>query len=349
VQTAVDVETGVAAVTAASGAAWAGRVIDADRARLQHEGGIIFGLGPALFEELAFPDGHPSATTLLDYRIPSLLDTPIHLATTSLEGGPDAEPTGIGESLIPAVAPAVAAAIRHATGARLDTLPITPERVLAAIDGVRGIEDTAAARLTAAPPASTTTALPVAPTGLTAVATTGEDRVEVSFTVDGRPVTVEATPLRSLRAVLAHDLAIRSVRAPCGVGVCGACTVLIDGTGVRSCLRPVVLLEGASVITSAGVPPDDPVTTAFIAAGAAQCGTCIPGMVLATRALLTREPAPDDAAVRAALAGNLCRCGSYGRILDAVASLSVERTVASSDGGPIGAAAEVPSTGRSRS
>jgi CO/xanthine dehydrogenase Mo-binding subunit/aerobic-type carbon monoxide dehydrogenase small subunit (CoxS/CutS family) len=349
VQTAVDVETGVAAVTAASGAAWAGRVLDADRARLQHEGGIIFGLGPALFEELAFPVGQPSATTLLDYRVPSLLDTPIHLATISLEAGPDAEPTGIGESLIPAVAPAVASAIRQATGARLDTLPMTPERVLAAIDAARGTEDPAVEPFPIAPPATTTVAHPVAPTDLTAVAPVTGDRVEVNFTVDGRPVTVEATALRSLRAVLAEDLAIRSVRAPCGVGVCGACTVLIDGTAVRSCLRPVVLVDGASVVTSAGVPPDDRVTTAFIAAGAAQCGTCIPGMVLATRALLTREPAPDDAAVRVALAGNLCRCGSYGRILDAVAALSAEGTVASSEGGPEDAAAEAPSTGRSRS
>ncbi|HSL34617.1 MAG TPA: xanthine dehydrogenase family protein molybdopterin-binding subunit, partial [Candidatus Limnocylindrales bacterium] len=129
VRAEVDAETGVVAVTDAVGAAWAGRVIDAGRARLQDEGGIIFGLGPALFEELEFRHGRPAATTLLDYRIPTPLDVPERLQTYELESGAaDAEPAGIGESLIPAVAPAIAAAIRDATGAVLQTLPLAPER-----------------------------------------------------------------------------------------------------------------------------------------------------------------------------------------------------------------------------
>jgi aerobic-type carbon monoxide dehydrogenase small subunit (CoxS/CutS family) len=122
--------------------------------------------------------------------------------------------------------------------------------------------------------------------------------------------------------VLADSLGIRSVRAPCGVGVCGACTVLVNGRAVRSCLRPLALVADADIVTSEGLPEDDRVSHAFVEAGAAQCGSCIPGMVLATHDLLAADPAPTDEQARRALAGNLCRCGTYGRILDAVAAVS---------------------------
>jgi aerobic-type carbon monoxide dehydrogenase small subunit (CoxS/CutS family) len=140
--------------------------------------------------------------------------------------------------------------------------------------------------------------------------------------VDGQALTMAVPPLTPLCDVLADRLGIRSVRAPCRVGVCGSCTVLVDGRAVRSCLRPVGLVAGASIVTAAGLPEDDLVTRAFADAGAAQCGSCIPGFVLAAHDLLARESAPSDARVRAALAGNLCRCGTYGRIFDAVAALS---------------------------
>lgn len=148
--------------------------------------------------------------------------------------------------------------------------------------------------------------------------------------VNGRRVEVAADPLDSLREALGERLALRSVREPCGVGACGACTVLVDGRPVRSCLQAVGLLADAEVMTVEGLAPDDPVVTAFAAANAFQCGFCTPGFVMSTKALLTTEPAPEPAAVPQALAGNLCRCGSYSLILEAVrAALSV-----SSEPGP---------------
>jgi aerobic-type carbon monoxide dehydrogenase small subunit (CoxS/CutS family) len=123
--------------------------------------------------------------------------------------------------------------------------------------------------------------------------------------------------MASLQRVLAEELGIRAVRAPCGVGACGACTVLLDGRPVRSCLQAVGLVQDRAVDTPAGLPADDPVVRAYVDAGAAQCGSCIPGFVLATRALLAEDPYPTDDAIRDHLAGQLCRCGTYARILDA--------------------------------
>jgi aerobic-type carbon monoxide dehydrogenase small subunit (CoxS/CutS family) len=94
--------------------------------------------------------------------------------------------------------------------------------------------------------------------------------------------------------------------------------VLVDGRAVRSCLRPVGLAAGATIVTAEGLPPGHHVLEAFVAAGAAQCGFCIPGAVLSATDLLRRNPAPDTDAIRAGLSGNLCRCGTYGRIVDAV-------------------------------
>jgi aerobic-type carbon monoxide dehydrogenase small subunit (CoxS/CutS family) len=105
------------------------------------------------------------------------------------------------------------------------------------------------------------------------------------------------------------------------VGACGACTVLIGGRPVKSCLQAVGLVGDAEVTTVEGLAADDPVVTAFAAANAFQCGFCIPGFVMAARALLAADPAPDAERVREALAGNLCRCGSYSLILEAVLGL----------------------------
>ncbi len=133
VEVAVDVETGCVRVSDVRGAAWAGRVVDPVAARLQNEGNVVFGMGPSLFEDLALADGHPRSTSLRDYRIPAIGDLPERLVTVALEGE-DGEPAGLGESLIPAVAPAVGNALAAALGIRLRDLPMTPERVLQALD-----------------------------------------------------------------------------------------------------------------------------------------------------------------------------------------------------------------------
>jgi nicotinate dehydrogenase subunit A len=151
--------------------------------------------------------------------------------------------------------------------------------------------------------------------GATAVPA-GADR-EVVLDVDGRAITVRADPMTPLQRVLSDDLGVRAVRAPCGVGACGACAVLLDGRPVRSCLQATGLVGDRRIVTPAGIAEDDPVVRAFIDEGAAQCGSCIPGFVLATRALVEEAGHPDDEQIRAALGGHLCRCGTYARILDA--------------------------------
>ena len=128
----------------------------------------------------------------------------------------------------------------------------------------------------------------------------------------------EAAPLLY---VLRNDLGLNGPRFGCGLGQCGACSVLIDGNVVRSCLIPAAGLGNARVTTLEGLgTPDNPhpLQAAFVAEQAAQCGYCSNGMILAAAALLERNPSPSDGEIRAALDGNLCRCGTHTRILRAV-------------------------------
>jgi aerobic-type carbon monoxide dehydrogenase small subunit (CoxS/CutS family) len=142
--------------------------------------------------------------------------------------------------------------------------------------------------------------------------------VTIRFTLNGRPVEVEAAPQETLLAVLRRELGVLSVRETCGIGVCGACTVLLDGEPVSGCLLLVPLAEGHAVTTAEGIAEGDPVRQAFAEVHAFQCGFCTPGMALTVSALLDEDPEPDEEAIRLALAGNLCRCGCYVKIADAV-------------------------------
>jgi aerobic-type carbon monoxide dehydrogenase small subunit (CoxS/CutS family) len=151
------------------------------------------------------------------------------------------------------------------------------------------------------------------------------DRVRLR--VNGEVSDIPAEPLRSLGDVLGEELGLRSVRQPCGVGACGACTVLVANQPVKSCLQAAALVGDREVVTTESLPPDDPVLAAFAARNAFQCGYCVPGFVMSTRALLAADPAPTPEVVREGLAGNLCRCGSYSLILEAVLALvSAEST-----------------------
>jgi aerobic carbon-monoxide dehydrogenase small subunit len=146
--------------------------------------------------------------------------------------------------------------------------------------------------------------------------------VRVSLTVNGVPRTADDVwPGESLLFMLRERLALPGSKNACEQGECGSCTVMLDGQAVCSCLVAAPQAEGATVLTVEGLAKGDalhPVQEAFVAAGAVQCGFCTPGLVVAVADLLDRNPSPTDEETREALAGNLCRCTGYEKILDAV-------------------------------
>ncbi len=149
----------------------------------------------------------------------------------------------------------------------------------------------------------------------------------IRFTVNGRAVELRTHPMARLLDVLREELALTGTKEGCGEGECGACSVLVDGELVNSCLVPVAQAEGAAVTTIEGVAGHGelhPVQRAFIEHGGAQCGICTPGMVMAAVALLAHTPRPSEEQIRTGLAGNLCRCTGYVKIFDAVAAAAGE-------------------------
>jgi len=143
----------------------------------------------------------------------------------------------------------------------------------------------------------------------------------MKLTVNGREHNVSAEPDTPLLYVLREELALNGAKFGCGLGQCGACTVMVAGQAVLSCVTPILLVEGREVTTVEGLgTPDNPgpMQRAFIAEQAAQCGYCIPGMMMRAQALLQNNPVVTDADIRAELQGNLCRCGTHMRILRAV-------------------------------
>jgi aerobic-type carbon monoxide dehydrogenase small subunit (CoxS/CutS family) len=146
--------------------------------------------------------------------------------------------------------------------------------------------------------------------------------------VNGIEHTLTGPPTRTLLTALREDLNLGSVREGCGIGMCGACTVLLDGRAMSSCLLLAGQAVGKSVTTVEGLASGDrlhPVQQAFIDQAGFQCAYCTPGFILAVVALLEEQPAPDDDTIRAYLAGNLCRCGSYYNILRAVRACRADR------------------------
>ena len=144
-----------------------------------------------------------------------------------------------------------------------------------------------------------------------------------SLKVNGETHDVEAEADTPLLYVLRNDLGLNAAKFGCGLGQCGACTVLLDGRPVRSCIILAVEADGAHVTTVEGLAQGEelhPLQRAFIEHGAVQCGFCIPGMLLASKALLDGNPNPDEEEVRYALGGHICRCGGYGAMGAAVAA-----------------------------
>ena len=145
--------------------------------------------------------------------------------------------------------------------------------------------------------------------------------VTVQCRVNGADATLTGHPMNRLLDTLRTQLHLTGVKEGCGEGECGACSILLDGQLVNSCLVPLLHVDGASVVTIEGVAQGErlhAVQEAFIAHGGAQCGICTPGMVLAAVSLLERNPNPSEADIRTGLAGNLCRCTGYTRIFEAV-------------------------------
>jgi nicotinate dehydrogenase subunit A len=139
--------------------------------------------------------------------------------------------------------------------------------------------------------------------------------------VNGSEHEIGADPDTPLLYVLRNDLALNAAKFGCGLGQCGACTVMVDGEAVFSCLTPVLVVEGKEITTLEGlgsIEDPGPLQRAFIEEQAAQCGYCIAGMMMRAQALLKKNPQPSDAEIRSALQANLCRCGTHMRILRAV-------------------------------
>jgi carbon-monoxide dehydrogenase small subunit len=147
------------------------------------------------------------------------------------------------------------------------------------------------------------------------------DKIEINCTVNDQRQTLHAYPMERLLDVLREQLRLTGTKEGCGEGECGACSVMIDGRIVNSCLVPVAQAAGATIQTIEGIAGEDQlhaVQKAFIECGGAQCGICTPGMVLAAVDLLKRNPDPTEAEIRNGLAGNLCRCTGYMKIFESV-------------------------------
>lgn len=143
----------------------------------------------------------------------------------------------------------------------------------------------------------------------------------IQLTVNGELEQVDVPSNMTLLGMLREKLTLTGTKNGCTAGECGACTVLIDGEPVNSCMILAVECDGAMITTVEGLPQDgklDPIQDTLIAAGGVQCGFCIPGVLISSRALLDRNPNPTDEEIRLALVGNLCRCTGYVRIIEAV-------------------------------
>ena len=145
--------------------------------------------------------------------------------------------------------------------------------------------------------------------------------MKINFILNGDPTAVDVAENARLVDVLRNEFHLTGTKEGCGVGECGACTVIIDGQAVASCLVLAVSVDGKSVLTIEGLSKNgelDPVQEAFIDHHAAQCGFCTPGFIMSAKALLERNPSPTREEIRTAISGNICRCTGYHQIVDAI-------------------------------
>ena len=151
------------------------------------------------------------------------------------------------------------------------------------------------------------------------------EQVELTCTVNGQPVSLKVAPTDTLLDLLRYDLELTGTKYGCGEGECGACSVLLDGKVVNSCLVLAAECQGSDILTIEGLAAEGelhPIQKAFVDHGAIQCGFCTTGMVMAAYALLQENPSPTEEQIKRGLEGNLCRCTGYRKIIDAVLSLA---------------------------
>lgn len=144
----------------------------------------------------------------------------------------------------------------------------------------------------------------------------------IAFTLNGGDVRLDTDPQTPLLWVLRDTLGLTGTKFGCGVGLCGACTVHLDGTAVRSCSLPLAAVAGKAVTTIEGLGGKHPLQQAWVAHNVPQCGYCQSGQIMSASALLAANPAPDEASIRRAMAGNLCRCGTYHKVQQAILSVA---------------------------
>jgi len=145
---------------------------------------------------------------------------------------------------------------------------------------------------------------------------------QITFTLNGHEVSAEVESHRMLIEVLRETFDLKGTKLGCGQGECGACTVLVDGLNVDSCLYPAFEVEGKSVTTVEGLVGEGnqlhPIQEAFVARGGIQCGFCSPGMIMSATALLQENPSPEDEEIKRGISGNLCRCTGYVQIIESI-------------------------------
>ena len=152
--------------------------------------------------------------------------------------------------------------------------------------------------------------------------------MKVEFTLNGKLLSLEVKPSRTLIQVLRQDLGLKGAKEGCGKGECGACTVILNGKAVLSCLIPIPKVQGCSIITIEGLETAEglhPLQKAFVEHGAIQCGFCTSGMILSAKACLDENPSPSMEEIRETISGNLCRCTGYVKIIEAIQSVAGEK------------------------
>jgi aerobic carbon-monoxide dehydrogenase small subunit len=147
------------------------------------------------------------------------------------------------------------------------------------------------------------------------------ESVTIDLRINGELHSLEVDTKRTLLEVLRQELLLTGTKKGCNQGVCGACSILVDGNSIRSCLSLAVAMQGRDIVTIEGLSNGaklDPVQQAFLDAGAIQCGFCMPGMIISAKGLLNKNPRPTTEEIRHALGNNICRCSGYVKVIDAV-------------------------------